>query len=120
MVIQTEFENINFPNIVFKFDKTEIVPSSLDGIEEVYDFLVKHLDIMIEISGHTDHTGKDAYNLSLSEKRADRVKSLLIDMGISEFRISTIGSGEDDPVVSTSNEINKQKNRRVDFRIVNY
>ena len=119
-IIQYEFDNINFPNIVFNFDKTGIVSSSLDGIDDVYDFLNKHPDVIIEISGHTDHIGANEYNLNLSEKRADKVKIILINMGIDEHRISTVGYGEDSPIVSNSNEKNKQKNRRVDFRILNY
>ena len=119
-IIQYEFDNINFPNIVFNFDKTGIVSSSLDGIDDVYDFLNKHPDVIIEISGHTDHVGADEYNLNLSEKRADKVKIILINMGIDEHRISTVGYGENSPIVSNSNEKNKQKNRRVDFRILNF
>jgi len=79
----------------------------------------KNPTVQIEISGHTDSDGDDEMNIVLSKDRADKVKSILIKMGTSSDRIITKGFGELFPLVNETNDQDKQKNRRVEFKIVN-
>ena len=74
---------------------------------------IKHITIV----GHTDSTGAEAYNQSLSERRAASVRHYLISKGVNSNVISSIGKGESSPVASNANNDGRQKNRRVDINI---
>ena len=73
---------------------------------------------MIQIAGHTDSDGSESYNQTLSEQRAASVKNYLVDNGISASRLSTIGFGENLPVVSNGSAANKAMNRRIEFTVL--
>lgn len=72
---------------------------------------------MILIEGHTDSNGKAEDNLLLSMRRVERIKQLMVDIGISEHQISVIGYGEAEPKYDNNSEEGRQKNRRVDFKV---
>ena len=87
---------------------------NLDKLAEV---LKNNMDTNINIYGHTDSKGTDAYNLSLSERRAAAVKSYLISQGVSATRMMTMGVGEKEPVASNTTDAGRAENRRVEFAI---
>ena len=68
--------------------------------------------------GHTDSDGSDAYNLDLSNRRAQSVASYLEGRGVNRARIATQGFGESQPIASNATAAGKQQNRRVEIRIV--
>ena len=72
----------------------------------------------IEIAGHTDSTGPDAYNLALSERRAQTVVAYLIRRGISKDRLAVQFFGETKPLETNETEEGREKNRRVEFKIL--
>lgn len=116
--LQQQFEEILLPDVKFEHSTTKIISASLSGIDEVFDFLQEHKSVAIEISGHTDSEGEESFNQELSEKRAEKVKLVLVDMGIDSDRIKTVGLGETKPLVPNTSVKNKQINRRVEFRIL--
>ena len=68
----------------------------------------------VELEGHTDNMGSDAYNMNLSRRRVESVKKYLVDkFNISASRISTVGYGESKPVSSNDTAAGRQRNRRV-------
>ena len=71
----------------------------------------------IELSGHTDNTGEPDFNQQLSEQRAQKVKSYLVDKGINESRLTAIGFGSTRPISSNDTEEGREQNRRTEFRI---
>ena len=73
-------------------------------------------DLKLEIQGHTDNTGSRDYNLKLSEKRAETVKSFLVLYGIDSSRMTTKGYGPDQPVSSNDTEEGRAQNRRVELK----
>ena len=73
----------------------------------------------VEISGHTDNVGKAAANQKLSENRAKAVKNYLVQKSIAPERILTVGYGSQRPIAPNTTTEGKQKNRRVEFRIIN-
>lgn len=113
-----EFNEVEFPDIKFITQGTEIVDGTEAGIENVADFMFKHQKINIEISGHTDNEGNSDNNLILSKQRAEKVKNLLLEKGINEERIKTKGYGETLPIADNNTDEGKQMNRRVEFRII--
>jgi len=101
--------------ILFDSGKSIIKPESMGIINEIVKLLKDHPEINFSIEGHTDSDGKEAFNQTLSEQRADAVKVLLMDLGIDESRLQTKGHGESTPVDSNSTPEGKANNRRVEF-----
>jgi outer membrane protein OmpA-like peptidoglycan-associated protein len=80
--------------------------------------LNQYPDSLIDVYGHTDSTGSDAYNQALSERRARAVADYLTSRGVSYSRIRSQGFGETQPVASNDTEAGRSANRRVEIKIV--
>lgn len=110
-------------NIFFDFDKATLRPASNVELEKVLQLLNKHPNLKIEISGHTDSKGNDAYNLKLSDDRAQAVVKYLSDKGIKSERMVAKGYGEAHPNApnentdGSDNPDGRQLNRRVELKI---
>ena len=102
---------IIFQNIYFEIDKAKLLPKS-------YEELNKKKSVKIEIRGHTDNTGSYDNNINLSERRAEAVMDYLINKGIGKNRITYKGFGSSVPIVGNKTEDGRQKNRRVEFVII--
>ena len=102
--------------ITFAFNKSEITPESDQILMKALKTLQAHSDIVVEISGHTDNVGSNAYNQKLSQRRADAVKAWLVGKGISSSRINAVGYGEESPRVPNDTEDNMRLNRRIEFK----
>lgn len=111
-------ENLVFTNVRFEFDSDELTEDSKEILDNVVNVLNKLTDIKLEIQGHTDSKGNDNYNLKLSERRAKSVKNYLVSKGIDEFRFSTIGKGETQPIADNNSDEGRALNRRIEFIIV--
>lgn len=106
--------DVTLRNIYFEFDSAELSDESVDGINEVYDFLLEYPDVKIELVGHTDDMGSESYNQILSERRAESVAKVLIDRGISAERIKTKGRGSTQPLFPNNfDDELRDLNRRV-------
>jgi outer membrane protein OmpA-like peptidoglycan-associated protein len=106
-----------FENVLFDFDDFEIRNSAKKEMQKVYDYLRKDSSLQIAINGHTDSIGSEAYNLSLSNQRAQAVADYLVDMGLLDSRINWQGQGGLKPIASNASEEGRSKNRRVEFTI---
>ena len=103
----------------FEYNKAVIKPVSYPILDAVAATLNGNPSIqLIEVQGHTDERGNDAYNLDLSDKRAAAVKKYLVDKGVEEKRLESQGYGETQPIDRRSNEAAWAKNRRVAFLIL--
>ncbi len=101
--------------IVFKTASFEILPASETILTQDYNTLVANAEIEVEIRGYTDNVGKPAYNLKLSQRRAEAVQAWLVSKGISATRLTTKGYGLENPVAANETEAGRQQNRRVEF-----
>lgn len=101
----------------FDFDKSVIRPEGKPVLDEAITVLKEEPGITIVVEGHTDSIGTDAYNMKLSERRADAVADYLAAGGVSRKRMSTVGFGESKPVASNETEDGRAQNRRVEFKI---
>ena len=98
----------------FQHDSAEILPDSMGILEEIADVLKTKPDIKsVEVQGHTDNQGTAAYNLRLSQNRAQAVVDTLIKLGVDPSRLEAKGYGDTKPLVPNSTEANKARNRRV-------
>jgi outer membrane protein OmpA-like peptidoglycan-associated protein len=111
-------ESVALRNIFFDFDKSNLKDDSSPELNRVIKFLNDSPDIIIEIGGHTDSKGSDAYNMKLSDKRAKAVQDYLIRNGISANRVSYKAFGESKPIATNETDEGRQENRRVEFKIV--
>ncbi len=111
---------IAFRSLEFENGKAEILISMHDDLGKVGNFLIDHPLLKLKISGHTDSAGNEELNLKLSQDRADAIKRYLIEQfKIDDSRITAIGYGSSDPIVSKEEtEEHKQLNRRVEFQII--
>lgn len=105
-------------NIYFDYDKATLRPESIEELERVVQFLQENPSLKVEISGHTDSDGSEAYNLRLSQARAQSVVDYLISRGIASERLIARGYGESRPVAPNDTPENKQKNRRTELKIL--
>lgn len=105
-------------NIYFDYDKATLRPESIEELERVVKFLRENPSLRVEIAGHTDSDGSDAYNLRLSQARAQAVVDYLISRGIESSRLIARGYGESRPVAPNDTPENKQKNRRTELKIL--
>ncbi|OGU80067.1 MAG: hypothetical protein A2W11_11345 [Ignavibacteria bacterium RBG_16_35_7] len=102
--------------ITFAFNKSDITPESDQVLMGALKTLQTYPDIFVEISGHTDNVGSNAYNQKLSQRRAEAVKGWLVAKGISADRITAVGYGEESPRVANDTEDNRRLNRRIEFK----
>ena len=101
----------------FAFDSSELTSSAKGNLDKLSTVLKNNPDTNINIYGHTDSKGTDAYNKSLSDRRAAAVKSYLISKGISSGRMFTMGVGESEPRATNETDAGRAENRRVEFAI---
>jgi outer membrane protein OmpA-like peptidoglycan-associated protein len=101
--------------IQFKYDSSEIEPASDAVLEQLYEGLRAGDSAAITIEGHTSDEGTDAYNQSLSERRAAAVRADLIRRGLPAARLRTSGAGEARPIADNQDEGGRSINRRVEI-----
>lgn len=87
----------------------------LKSMQKLADFLTQYPQYKVSVEGYTDSQGSDAYNQDLSDRRADAVERALMEMSISNNRVTTRGYGEGFPVASNDNAGGRQLNRRVEI-----
>jgi OOP family OmpA-OmpF porin len=105
--------------IQFDFNLATIKPVSYVVLDSVADLLASHPEItLVEIQGHTDDKGADAYNMQLSQDRADSVRDYLLAAGVEADRLVAKGYGETKPIAPNVTSAGQAKNRRVEFHIL--
>ena len=110
--------SIVLKNIFFDFNKATIRPESNSELERLVKLLTDIPTIKIEISGHTDNKGDDAYNMKLSDARAKAVVAYLTSKGIAANRLTAKGYGESKPIAKNNTKEGRQENRRTEFKIL--
>jgi OmpA-OmpF porin, OOP family len=101
--------------INFDTDKATIKPESMGTLNMIVRVLKDNPDIKFEIDGHTDNSGTAPHNLTLSQQRADAVKTQLVTMGVDASRLTTRGLGDTKPIADNNTPDGKANNRRVEF-----
>jgi adhesin transport system outer membrane protein len=99
----------------FDFDSSKLRPDALSILDEDVRNLKINAKSMVEVAGHTDNVGPDAYNQRLSERRAWSVANFLMDKGVDKTRLKTKGYGETKPVADNTTDAGRAKNRRVEL-----
>ncbi len=105
--------------IQFETDKAVIKPESFDLLNEITAVIKSNPRIKkLSVEGHTDSEGRDKHNQKLSDKRAASVRKYLVEHGVEDARLDSKGWGETKPIGDNKTEEGREKNRRVEFVIV--
>jgi OOP family OmpA-OmpF porin len=111
-------EKIVLRGINFDFDKSDIKPEFVPVLDEAVEILKASPDLNVIIEGHTCWIGTEKYNQGLSEHRAASVCKYLVEKGISQNRLETVGYGENMPIADNHTMEGRRMNRRVVFKIL--
>lgn len=109
---------LNAQHVRFDLSQDTLSQNYLNYLNKVVEVLLRYPQLHLIITGHTCNIGDYDKNILLSEERAKYVKNSLINRGINESRIITLGLGSSVPLVPNSYEANRQKNRRVEFEFI--
>jgi outer membrane protein OmpA-like peptidoglycan-associated protein len=106
---------VNMSDVLFDTAQHTLKPGARERLAKVATILKAHPGLQIDIEGHTDSVGTDSYNQSLSERRAQSVRSFLVAEGVPSQTMSARGLGEEQPVASNDSASGRQQNRRVEL-----
>ena len=106
-------------NVFFDFDKATMKPESYPELNRLVTFLNNNAGVNVQIAGHTDSVGPEPYNLDLSKRRANSVVQYLYNKGVTKEKVKTVFFGETKPIDTNATREGREKNRRVEFKIVN-
>ncbi len=110
---------LNMPgNVTFATDSSDLSPDFFNVLNSVGKVLAKYEQTVVEVAGHTDSTGSESYNQSLSERRATSVSAYLSGQGVIDQRLITLGMGEARPIADNGSSSGRQVNRRVEITMV--
>ncbi|WP_291010027.1 OmpA family protein [Hydrogenophaga sp.] len=104
-------------DVLFDTGRAELKSGAFSTVDRLANFLRENPERMVAIEGHTDTVGSESYNLALSEKRAEAVRTALLSRGIAGIRVTSKGIGESTPVASNATAEGRQRNRRVEIII---
>ncbi|WP_281637433.1 OmpA family protein [Flavobacterium marginilacus] len=108
---------LNENAVRFDVNKATLTAQAKANLDKLVPVFNSYADTNIEIFGYTDNTGKPEYNLILSQKRAESVKTYLISKGLAASRFKTSGYGIADPIATNDTKEGQSQNRRVEFAI---
>lgn len=119
--VKREGDNINLilpSNITYATNSSDINASFYNVLDSVALVIAEYDKTIVVVSGHTDSSGSDAYNQTLSEKRASSVSTYLNSKGVIPERLEAVGFGERQPVASNDTPEGKELNRRVEITLL--
>ncbi len=111
-------QNFILKGVKFEFDSDRLTQAAQLILNDVAGTLQSYGDLEVELEGHTDNVGTDAYNQGLSERRANAVKTYLIGRGVDGGRMTPVGYGETQPIAANDSEEGREENRRVQLKVV--
>lgn len=105
-------------NIEFDYNSAQLKSSSKENLKGVVEILNENPTFRLKLDGYTDNRGDAESNITLSQNRVNSCKEYLVSQGIEASRINSIGHGESDPIASNDTDEGREKNRRVEFTII--
>ena len=106
---------VNLSDVLFDSASATLKPAAREKLARMSGILVSHEGLRLEVEGHTDSVGTDAYNQSLSERRAETVRAYLVEQRVASASVGAAGFGEGRPVATNDTAAGRQQNRRVEL-----
>jgi outer membrane protein OmpA-like peptidoglycan-associated protein len=103
------------PDVLFETNQFSLKPAARESLAKLAGILLAYPDLRLEVDGHTDSVGSDAYNQQLSEKRAAAVRDYLVQQRLPMSSATVMGFGKTQPVASNATAVGRQQNRRVEL-----
>jgi len=116
-VVEAEAEKVVFSDIAFQFDSDRLTDSGKGTAYLMAQRLKEKADVMAVIEGHADFIGSEEYNQALGLRRAESVKSELVNLGIDPVRLSVESFGKSKPLIDQETDWARAVNRRVEFKV---
>ncbi|MCU0558888.1 MAG: OmpA family protein [Desulfobacterales bacterium] len=104
--------------IFFPYNSNELTREAMAALDQIADFLTAHPDLKVAVRGYTDAAGVPSYNLSVSQFRANSIKSYLVGKGVASANLTAQGMGPKDPIASNETPSGREQNRRVEIELV--
>lgn len=105
-------------DVLFEFNSDQLQPEAIESLRRLVAYLKKPPGFQsLVIEGHTDSVGSAAYNLKLSQRRAESVRKALVDLGAPSSKVQAMGFGESKPIADNGNYQGRAMNRRVEFKV---
>jgi general secretion pathway protein A len=104
--------------IYFKHNSNELPEEYFERLNQIADYLMQTPGARITIKGFTDSTGSYSYNISVSQFRANTIKTFLVGKGVDTTRIKSFGLGPENPIATNETEAGRRKNRRVEIELI--
>jgi OOP family OmpA-OmpF porin len=114
-----EQASVRLEGVTFELNSARLTPEATQTLRRVAEALRGEPNLRAQIAGHTDSSGEDAYNLRLSQERAESVLAYLVSQGIDASRLQARGYGETQPVSDNGTTAGRERNRRVEFNVLN-
>ncbi len=106
---------VNMSDVLFDFNKYTLRPAAKEKLAKISGIILSHPGLRLEVDGYTDSIGSDAYNMKLSDERADAVRNYLTGQGIASDNVTAKGFGKENPVATNDTSAGRQQNRRVEL-----
>ncbi len=106
---------VNLGDVLFDIGKANLRPNAREALAKLSGIVLNYPQLKLTVEGHTDNTGSDEFNQTLSEKRASSVRDYLVAQGLTADSISATGLGKTDPIADNTTAAGRQKNRRVEI-----
>jgi outer membrane protein OmpA-like peptidoglycan-associated protein len=106
---------VSMPDVLFDFGKYSLKPEARERLARISGIVLAYPDLHLEVDGYTDSIGSDAFNQTLSEKRADAVRDYLVNANVPNSNITAQGLGKSNPIASNDNSAGRKMNRRVEM-----
>jgi outer membrane protein OmpA-like peptidoglycan-associated protein len=106
---------VSMPDVLFDFNKYTLKAEARERLAKISGIVLAYPDLKLQIDGYTDSVGSDAYNQTLSDKRAEAVRDFLVSNGVGMNNVAAEGMGKADPVADNSTAQGRQLNRRVEM-----
>jgi len=106
---------VNISDVLFDFNKYTLKPGAREKLAKVSGLLLAYPGLKIQLEGHTDSIGTDEYNMTLSQERADAVRTYMVSEGVPADTVTAVGMGKANPVADNSSAPGRQQNRRVEM-----
>lgn len=104
-------------DILFDSGKSDLKPAAQSNLKQMADIMKKYPENILTIKGYTDSTGSVAKNTTLSQNRADAVRTALVNSGMPAGTISTVGEGSNSPIGDNKTDVGRKQNRRVEIEV---
>jgi outer membrane protein OmpA-like peptidoglycan-associated protein len=106
---------VNITDVLFAFNQYALKPGAREKLAKVSGILLAYPGLKIQLEGYTDSIGSDEYNMTLSQHRADGVRTYLLSQGVPADTVTAVGMGKANPVADNSTPAGRQQNRRVEM-----